>query len=151
MKMQIEIFSEKHIPEAAEIEKICFSDPWSEDSLGYLCSSDTACGVAATEDGRLAAYGGLEHVLDTASIINIAVHPDFRRRGYGRAILSALESKACEFGAQIIFLDVRESNEPAKSLYLSSGYRIAGIRRGYYSHPRENAIVMAKDLSSGSE
>ena len=93
----------------------------------------------------------MEHVLDTASIINIAVHPDFRRRGYGRAILSALESSAVEFGAERIFLDVRESNEPAKSLYMSSGYRIAGIRRGYYSHPRENAIVMAKDLSSGSE
>ena len=149
--MNIEIFSEKHIPEAAAIEKICFSDPWSEESLGYLCSSGNACGVAATEDGRLAAYGGMEHVLDTASIINIAVHPDFRRRGYGRAILSALESSAVEFGAERIFLDVRESNEPAKSLYMSSGYRIAGIRRGYYSHPRENAIVMAKDLSSGSE
>ena len=145
--MTAERFEIRHIPEAAKIERLCFSEPWSETALRYLCTSEHTFGVAVLENGRLAAYGGMEHVLDTGSITNVAVHPDFRRCGFAREVLSRLEDRAAELGVKNIFLDVRESNLPAKTLYLSSGYVKVGERRGYYRCPRENADVMMKVIS----
>ena len=81
--------TESHIPEAAEIERLCFSEPWSEDTLLYMCTAPITHAVAVIErySGRLAAYGGCEYVLDEANIVNVATHPDFRRRGCAEALI----------------------------------------------------------------
>ena len=139
---QIGILEREHIPAVAELERLCFSEPWSENSLAIL-TAENNFGVVATLDGRAVAYGGMTCVLDEGAVTNIATHPDLRRRGLGREILRALLSEARKRGARTVFLEVRESNEAARALYLSEGFYECGIRKNFYRHPTENAVQMA--------
>lgn len=141
-------FGEVHLKEAAEIEKLCFSEPWSEFALQYMFNSPNTYAVACIdgESGRLAAYGGLEYVLDEAELTNVATHPDFRRRGCARDVLLALERYVAIRGVKRIWLDVRTSNEVAITLYHGFGYTEAGIRPRYYRFPTEDAILMVKNI-----
>ena len=135
------------LDEAAEIERLCFSEPWSPEALLYMCKSPNTHAVAVIIDGRLAAYGGCEFVLDEASIVNIATHPDFRRRGCASAIIDALEKFLSSKSVQNIFLEVRVSNMPARTLYEGKGFRTVGTRKNYYRFPTEDAAVMLKTIS----
>ena len=135
------------LDEAAEIESLCFSEPWSPEALLYMCKSPNTHAVAVIIDGRLAAYGGCEFVLDEASIVNIATHPDFRRRGCASAIIDALEEFLSSKNVQNIFLEVRVSNMPARTLYEGKGFRTVGTRKNYYRFPTEDAAVMLKTIS----
>jgi ribosomal-protein-alanine N-acetyltransferase len=135
------------LDEAAEIERLCFSEPWSPEALLYMCKSPNTHAVAVIIDGRLAAYGGCEFVLDEASIVNIATHPDFRRRGCASAIIDALEEFLSSKSVQNIFLEVRVSNMPARTLYEGKGFRTVGTRKNYYRFPTEDAAVMLKTIS----
>ena len=141
-------FGPSHVTEAAQIEKLCFSEPWSEESLGYMYSSPHAYAVACidSQSGKLAAYGGLEYVLDEAELTNIATHPDFRRRGCAKAVTDALERFVRLHGVKRIWLDVRISNEPAICLYRKLGFEDAGVRRHFYRFPTEDALLMVKEL-----
>lgn len=145
----VSIFDENHIPQAAQIEKLCFSEPWSEDALRYMCTSPNTHAVAVTENatGRLAAYGGCEFVLDEASIANVATHPDFRRRGCAGAVLESMEDFLRQRGVKQVYLEVRRSNFAAQALYEGRGFRAVGLRRNYYRKPLEDAIVMTKTLN----
>ncbi len=136
-----EIVSREHLKDIYEIEKLSFSEPWSEKSLEMLLNGDNF-GVAITLEGRVVAYGGLMCVLDEGSVTNVAVHPEYRRRGYGREIVFALLSEAEKRGISTLFLEVRESNLAARTLYEKMGFSSCGIRKGFYSHPAENAIQM---------
>lgn len=143
------IFSEEHIREAAEIERLCFSEPWSEDSLTYMCTSPNTRAVAVIdkENGRLAAYGGAQYVLDEANIVNIATHPDYRRRGCATSVIRALESFLKENGIEYVYLEVRKSNDSAQALYQKEGYAPCGIIKNYYRFPAEDAVEMFKKLN----
>ena len=144
---EIKIFSAEHVPEAAEIERLCFSEPWSEKSLSYMCSENPfAVAVVDKENGRLAAYGGVQYVLDEGNIVNIATHPDYRRRGLATAVMRELESRLKERGVEIVFLEVRQSNAGAIALYERLGFKSVGMRKNYYKNPVENAILMDLDL-----
>ena len=132
----------KHICEVSELEELCFSSPWSKKSLEML-TEDGGVGVVVTENGRVAAYGGM---LDEGQITNIAVHPNFRRRGYGRAVTKALSDFGKQRGLSAIYLEVRRGNLAAQGLYLSCGYAEIGERKGFYSHPTEDAILMKINL-----
>ena len=143
---EIKIFAPEHIAEAAEIERLCFSEPWSPEALLYMCKSPNTYAVAMMIDGRLAAYGGCEFVPPEANIVNIATHPDFRRRGCASGILDALEKFLAEKGVDSIFLEVRESNAPARALYEAKGFRAVGVRKKYYRFPTEDAVVMLKNF-----
>lgn len=125
----------------AEIERLCFSEPWSEGSLEIL-TREGAVGFAAVVDGIVAAYGGMMCVLDEGQITNIATHPGFRRRGLGREVVSALAEYARANGIASIFLEVRESNTAARALYTACGYREIGRRRRFYRNPAEDAVLM---------
>lgn len=129
----------------AELERDCFAEPWSENALSLLLG-DTAVGYACVSDGHVLAYGGMLIAVDEGQITNIAVRADTRRNGCGRAILSALEQDAKERGLAMISLEVRASNAAAIALYESFGYQTAGVRRGFYRQPREDALVMLKTL-----
>jgi ribosomal-protein-alanine N-acetyltransferase len=137
--------SREHLCEVAQIENLCFSDPWSVESL-ELMLGDQATGLVAIEDGKLLGYVGMIWVLDEGQIVNVATHPDSRRRGVGRALMSAIEQLAKDRGIVFLSLEVRESNIAARSLYSSLGWVECGIRKNFYSKPTENACVMTKSI-----
>ena len=137
--------SREHLSEVASIEEMSFSLPWSLESL-ELMLTEQASALVALEDGRVLGYVGMMCVLDEGQIINVAVHPDARRRGVGRTLMEAAEAYAKERGIAFLSLEVRESNIAARSLYSSLGWEEQGIRKGFYSHPVENACVMTKSI-----
>jgi ribosomal-protein-alanine N-acetyltransferase len=137
--------SREHLCEVAQIENLCFSDPWSVESL-ELMLGEQATGLVAIEDGKLLGYVGMLCVLDEGQIVNVATHPDSRRRGVGRALMSAIEQLAKDRGIVFLSLEVRESNIAARSLYSSLGWVECGIRKNFYSKPTENACVMTKSI-----
>ena len=137
----IELLRPEHIPEVARIEKICFSEPWSEKSLSLL-TEGANFGVVALLDGAVAAYGGMTCVLDEGAVTNIATLPEYRRLGLGRSVLEKMLDEAEKRGIAAVFLEVRASNEAARGLYLSEGFEECGTRKGFYRHPTEDAIQM---------
>ncbi len=125
----------------AELERLSFAEPWSENSLRMLTETG-AIAVVALVDDRVAAYGGMTTVLDEGAVTNIAVHPELRRQGLGRRVTRALLACAAAADIQTVFLEVRESNEAAIRLYESLGFYACGIRKNFYRHPTESAIQM---------
>lgn len=139
------------IPSIAEIERLCFSQPWSENALHEELFNETACFIAAVTDvGETVGYAGLHCVLDEGYIDNIAVRPEYRRQGVAGELLEAF----LRFGrAKLAFLtlEVRASNEPAIALYRKYGFREVGRRKNYYTAPVEDAILMTLEFSNGTE
>ena len=136
------IRGDEHTESVAEIERLCFSEPWSAESL-LLLTKDENFGMVAIDNGIVTAYGGMTCCLDEGSVTNIAVHPDFRRRGLGRAIVRAMLDEAKKRGIRSVFLEVRQSNEAAKALYFSEGFSEIGRRKNFYRAPVEDALAMA--------
>ena len=138
--------AKEHLSAVAEIERLCFSEPWSEKSLELLLSPD-AVGYVALCRGVVAAYGGMLWAPDEGQITNVAVHPNHRRLGLGRAVLEALLAEARTRGAVQVSLEARESNAAAIALYTHAGFTVAGRRKRFYRDPAEDALVMLKDLA----
>lgn len=137
--------AEKHIAQAAVIERACFSLPWSAEMLKEELSNPPAMYFAATFGDALAGYIGAHVILGEGYITNVAVHPDFRRRGVASMLLERLE-RECR-GAEFLSLEVRASNEAAIALYSRRGFSTAGVRKNYYELPREDALIMTKLLA----
>ena len=134
------------LAELAELEKLVFSDPWSEKALEFLLNDVNIAFVAVDEKDNVAGYGGMVMVLDEGQIVNIAVHPDYRRQKIGERIVSALLLYGEEKGISSFSLEVRESNAAAISLYEKFNFVSVGVRKNFYSKPTENAIVMIKNI-----
>ncbi len=143
---EIKRLSKELLSGVAELEALCFSEPWSEKSLELLLGNNAVGFAAVLPDGSVAAYGGMITVLDEGQITNIATAVEFRRQGLGRRIMDALESYASENGIVYLSLEVRESNLAARSLYSSLGWEEKGIRKNFYKLPTEDAVVMVKKL-----
>ena len=139
--MKTERMTQVHLSDVAELERLCFAEPWSESSLALLTREGGVAFVVCEQD-RAIAYGGMMTVLDEGQITNVAVHPDARRRGYGYMITEALVAYAKECGLSSISLEVRESNEAAIALYRACGFDVCGRRRGFYRKPVEDALIM---------
>ncbi len=137
---------QEHIPEVAVLEKLCFSSPWSAQSLELLTKEGIGMGVVYIEDGKVVAYGGMLCVVDQGQITNIAVHPDYRRKGIGRAITGALLKHAMDEKFEEVTLEVRKSNEAAQAMYRGMGFRAIATRPGFYSKPVEDAVIMTAYL-----
>ena len=140
-KLSLTRLGEEHLAAVAELERLCFFEPWSENALRLLLQ-DGAIGVVLLENGDVVAYGGMTTVLDEGAVTNIAVHPNVRRRGYGRAVTAELIRLAAERGIKNLFLEVRESNAAARALYRSLGFSECGVRKNFYRHPTESAVQM---------
>ncbi len=126
----------------ARIEKECFVDPWSANSLELLTHDGIGVGMVCKENDKIVAYGGMLCVVDEGQITRIATHPDYRNKGYGRAVVLALKKHAKEVGIDSISLEVRESNMAAKKLYSDLDFKIEGKRNDFYTKPKEDAFVM---------
>ncbi len=134
------------IAEIASLEKECFSLPWSEKSLADELENPVARFFSAKYKNELAGYIGAFNVAGEVSITNVAVKEKFRKQGIGASLLKKLEETARLENAEFITLEVRASNESAIRLYTQSGYEKAGLRKDFYSNPKEDAILMTKNL-----
>jgi len=134
------------LPLVAAIESESFSDPWSDRSFGEILLAPTAIFLVAarTESRAIVGYVVALVVQNEGEILNLAVAPDFRRRGLGGELLDAGLSAVHARGARDIFLEVRESNRPALALYGSRGFSAIGQRRKYYRNPVEDALVLRR-------
>lgn len=144
--MKIESFEKKHVAPVAELERMCFSSPISENNLEAILVGGIGRGFVCLEDDRVVAYGGVMIAADEAQILNIATHPDFRGRGLGKAIVSAILDCSKSEGAAVISLEVRESNVTAIRLYEAFGFCEAGRIKKYYKAPEEDALIMKKEI-----
>ena len=143
--MTIEKMQIQHVPQVAALEKQCFSDPWSEKSIASELVNDLAFWLVALEGETVAGYVGSQTVLGESDMMNIAVHPDFRRQGIAEAMVDALITELHEQGSRCLTLEVRASNEPAKQLYRKLGFIPIGKRPNYYFNPREDALILRKE------
>lgn len=147
MDYQLIPLAHEHLGQAAEIERLCFSDPWSEKMLAEHLANPCSLTLAAVDGvGRLLGYVGLLAVVDEGYITNVAVRPDCRRQGVASSLLQALEARGRARNLTFLTLEVRQSNAPARALYEKLGYVQAGLRRNYYENPREDAVIMTKTL-----
>ena len=138
---------ERHLTALTELERRCFSDPWTADMLrGQFKDSFHEFLVAEGPEGELLGYGALMYVLDEGSISNVAVAPDCRRQGIGDALIEALLKRAEGLALAFVTLEVRESNLAARALYKKHGFADVGKRKNYYELPREDAILMTNFL-----
>lgn len=140
--MIIRPMKEADIETIYQIECDCFSMPWSIDSLKEEVNSLFAFYNVAAIDDEVVAYAGMRTVLDEGEITNIAVDPNSRGRGIGRELLESIVEQAKKRHISKITLEVRSSNEAAKTLYLSVGFKQIAIRKEYYQKPTEDAIIM---------
>ena len=141
-----------HLDEVAELERICFTTPWSRNMLAE--ELDNACSAflaALDEDGHVVGYAGLQVVLDEGYITNVAVKPELRRQGIASQLLEVFINFAKGNHLAFLTLEVRPSNTAAIVLYGRHGFRSTGRRKNYYEHPKEDAIIMTKELTDGTE
>ena len=129
----------------AQLEKECFSDPWTFRMLADTFFSENTVAIAAEEDGKVIDYAFAVLAGEDADLANIAVDPAYRRRGAAQALLARTETEVRAAGAKRMFLEVRVSNAPAMSLYLKAGYVGRYARPRYYGNG-EDALVMEKAL-----
>ncbi len=125
--------------------EIFSANPWGLESYTKSAANDYDYLIAAagSGSGSMTVYGfALLRCFDDAELIRIATAPEYRRRGAGRLLLRALIAETKKRDIHDIFLEVRSSNEAAIKLYSSEGFERAGIRRGYYSEPKEDALIM---------
>lgn len=125
------------------IEKACFTDPWSED--GFMDSmKETSAHLIVIEDEPLGivGYACLYQAADEGEIVNVAIHPSYRQKGYGARLVQALLQLGRELGAERFFLEVRKGNNAGRALYTSLGFTECGVRKGFYDNPKEDAVLM---------
>ena len=140
--MEITEMTEKDCRELSELDKKCFSVPWSEQSFFEETKNQLATYLLARVDGKIVGYCGFWRVSGEAQVTNIAVLPEYRRQ----KIASALAEKMleiCKDDGQIV-LEVRESNEIAISFYEKLGFCKVGIRKRFYREPDEDGITMIR-------
>ncbi|MBQ2842353.1 MAG: ribosomal protein S18-alanine N-acetyltransferase [Clostridia bacterium] len=143
MEFILKKMTEEHISQIAEIEKNCFSEPWSEDAIAEELEYENSHFLVAEADD-VVGYIGVQEICGEAYITSVAVSAEYRKSGIGRALIKAAcegaRSRNCEF----ITLEVRESNSAAISLYESENFKRAGLRKNFYSSPTENGIIYTK-------
>lgn len=144
--MIIERMNAAHVPQIAELEKVCFADPWSVTSIETELSSRLSLWFVAMEGDTVVGYVGSQTVIDESDVMNIAVHPDYRRQGIGEALLETLADALREKGSRGLTLEARVSNTPAVSLYKKAGFLQVGLRKNYYRNPKEDALILRKEL-----
>ncbi len=127
-----------------EIEQVSFSVPWSLESVtSELDKTSNKLYMVLIENDRIIGYGGVWLIYDEGQITNIAIIPEARCKGYGTQLMERLIDACVKRGMQEIFLEVRISNLSALAMYRNLGFTVKGIRKDYYSEPKEDAYIMS--------
>lgn len=142
--MEIRRMQEGDLDQVAAIEQATFSEPWSRKGFADSYQKKENCYLVVEEEGEILAYCGLWSVLDEADICNVAVREDARRRGLAKAMLRKLMEEGEKLGVKAFTLEVRVGNAAAVALYRGLGFKEAGVRPGFYTKPREDALIMWK-------
>ena len=145
--MDIIQMNDAHIGQIEELERCCFSDPWSKAMLEPELSNPLSLWLVAVCDGQVVGYVGSQSVLDGADMMNIAVHPQYRKQGIAQRLILELISLLQDRGVKSLALEVRASNKPAICLYQKLGFVQVGCRPGYYRNPKEDAFILRKEWS----
>ena len=153
MTYDIVPMTSEHLDQVADIERLCFSDPWSRRMLSeHLENECAATLVAQGADGTVLGYAGLLVVLDEGYITNVAVRPENRRQGIASELLEVFRRFGEGNHMAFLTLEVRASNTAARALYQKHGYAEVGCRKNYYEHPKEDAIIMTLEFAkNGTE
>lgn len=142
--MEIVRLQKEHSEILAELEKLCFSRPWSQKAIEDEVNNPNAFFVTAVDEEKILGYGGMHCTHQECYIDNIAVFGHQRKKGVGTAIVKALVQEAQRRGAEYISLEVRPSNRPAVGLYTKLGFMEEGRRRNFYSDPTEDALILTR-------
>ncbi len=145
---EIAPLTEADVPAVAALERDCFSTPWSEESVRAELQNETAHVWTLKSCKETVGYIGVHIVLDEAEVMNLAVLPAFRRRGFGRLLLQTAIVYCKETGCAFLSLEVREGNEAALALYTALGFAVCGRRKHYYQQPTEDALLLRRDLTN---
>ena len=143
--IRLEKMTATHVSQVAELEKICFSDPWSEKSVATELTNPLSLWVVALDEEQVAGYVGSQSVEGEADMMNVAVHPNYRRRGIAGELVTHLIVQLAENNVHSLALEVRASNVPAISLYEKLGFAQVGRRPNYYRNPKEDALILKKE------
>ena len=136
-----------HLDEVAELERICFSTPWSRNMLAEELDNYLSAFLVALDDNdQVAGYAGLQAVLDEGYITNVAVRPDCRKQGVAGKLLQVFLDFAQANHLAFLTLEVRPSNTAAVALYEKHGFQEAGRRKNYYEAPQEDALLLTKEF-----
>ena len=132
---------ESDIKEIADLEKVCFSEPWSENSLRDELDNETARFYVLRDSEKLLGYIGANNICNEVYITNVAVNSACRGKGYGKILVNHLIQQSELEKAFFITLEVRKSNENAIALYEKCGFKLIGERKNFYSKPIEDALI----------
>ena len=155
-RLLVRPMTERDLSEAANLERLSFSVPWAETllaeclvsrlDLSWVLEEEQTEGLQQAGRRRIAGYCNLRVIAGEGELMRIAVHPDLRGRGYARILMDTLVRSARERGVSVITLEVRNSNQSARNLYKSYGFVEEAVRKGYYTEPVEDAIIMGLRL-----
>ncbi|NLX94523.1 MAG: ribosomal protein S18-alanine N-acetyltransferase [Clostridiales bacterium] len=151
MNVTIIPMNTSHITALTELEKRCFTTPWSKISLQEELINPLSHFLVAVAHGHVIGYIGTQEVVGESYISNIAVLPEHRRKGVAQTLLDRAIQGAIERGCVFITLEVRVSNTAAISLYEKNGFLQAGRRKSFYRHPDEDALIMTKHFNNSAQ
>lgn len=129
------------------VEETSFTNPWTREMYVADLQNEgvSFIYIAREDEGRVIGFCSFWKILEELHVNNLAVRPEHRRAGVARALLTRVLADGVRLGARRALLEVRESNQPAQQLYEQFGFSIAGVRRRYYSHPDEDALVLLRE------
>ena len=145
--MDIIAMTQAHISRIAELETICFSDPWPDAAIRSELENPLSYWLVAVDGDLVVGYVGSQSVMGEADIMNVAVDPAYRRMGVAKNLLVRLERDLSAKEVYSLTLEVRASNAPAITLYDSLGFVQVGRRPNYYHKPKEDALILRKEWS----
>ena len=144
--MMIVSMTSDHVAQVAELERICFgTEAWSEKSVASELNNPLSFWLVAVDGDRVVGYVGSQTVLDESDMMNVAVHPDYRKQGIATALIVGLVEELRKRGSRCLTLEVRASNENAISVYQKLQFQEVGRRKNYYRNPKEDALILRKE------
>ena len=148
--MVVRHMQEADVPAVAALEKVIFSDAWSEASVARTLAARVTLAYVAEQEGRLAGYFLGMQLFEEAEVYRVAVDPAFRKQGIGRRLMEAFLAESAKQGATDWSLEVRTQNVAAIALYEGLGYRTESTRKRYYHDPEDDAAIMWRRTGSNS-
>ncbi|MCL5063144.1 MAG: ribosomal protein S18-alanine N-acetyltransferase [Nitrospiraceae bacterium] len=134
------------IPDVVKIERLSFTTPWSETSFQSEIYSKHSITRVAELSGVIVGYVCVKHIADECHLLDLAVHPDYRKCGIATMLLDNVMQGLRIEGCRFFYLEVRASNYAARKLYEKFGFNMVGTRKGYYANPTEDAVIMMLEL-----